>query len=58
MADLFEGPRYPQEYELDQIITIIDVVLEQYICVDPMDKLNEKFSERQMLCLEVKDLIQ
>ena len=35
--DLFSGPSFPQESEVDQFIMICEVVRDTFICAHPLD---------------------
>ena len=58
---MFEGPEFPQNdvenYESHSFEIICDFIIEQFICVDPLDKMSKLFQVRQKKCSEVTDLI-
>jgi len=55
--NVFEGPQFPQANEIDSIITLCSIIKEKYKCVDPLDKSNQRFKDREILCNSVVDLI-
>ena len=56
-ATIFEGPEYPQEKEVPQIKTLCEVVRDNYICIDPLDRSDKKFQEREKKCNEILSLV-
>jgi len=51
---IFDGPNFPHESELDQLLILCEVVKENFICMDPLDQVKKKnFQPKFKICAEV-----
>ena len=55
--NICEGPGFPQANEVDFIIMICEIIIQKYICIDPMDNSVNGFEDKEMKCINVLHMI-
>ena len=47
-VSILDGPNYPQASEVEQFMTMCQVVKENFICIHPLDDSIKKFAPKEI----------